>query len=58
MRIVATFPADSHAPITYPVAVTAGSKNPSAELFLDHLKSDEGMKVFKEFGFVPAAKSE
>lgn len=58
VRIVAAFPADSHPPITYPAALTAGSRNPNGALFLNHLKSDEAMTVFKEFGFVPAPKAE
>ena len=33
VKIVAAFPDDSHPPILYPIAITAGSKNPEAAKF-------------------------
>lgn len=58
VKIVATFPADTHPPITYPLALTATSKNANAQLFYSYLKSAEALGVFREFGFVPVAKPE
>lgn len=49
--IVATFPADSHAPITYPAAITAQSPSPVAQDFLDYLSSDAARVIWRDFGF-------
>ena len=49
--IVATFPADSHAPITYPAAITAQSQSPVAQDFLDYLSSDAARVIWRDFGF-------
>lgn len=51
VRVVGTFPAGSHAPITYPVAAVAASSNPEAEEFRQFLLSNEGKAVFRAFGF-------
>lgn len=52
VRIVDDFPADSHPPILYPVALTATSENPDAAAFLDFLKSDAARPAFERQGFV------
>jgi molybdate transport system substrate-binding protein len=39
VKIVGTFPEDTHPPIIYPVAVTKDSTNPDAEAFLEFLRS-------------------
>jgi molybdate transport system substrate-binding protein len=52
VRIVAAFPADSHPPIIYPIAVTAGSKNPGAETYVAFLKSAAARPAFEKQGFV------
>lgn len=51
VRVVGTFPAASHGPITYPLAVLARSRNPEAEGFRRFLLSPEGKTVFRNFGF-------
>ena len=51
VEVVATFPADSHAPIVYPVAVTAASTNADAKAFVDFLSSDEAKAIFAAQGF-------
>lgn len=51
VRVVGTFPASSHAPISYPVAALAVSRNPEAEAFRRFLISAEGKAVFHGFGF-------
>lgn len=51
VRVVGTFPASSHTPITYPVATLAASRNPEAELFRHFLISAEGKGLFRRFGF-------
>ena len=52
VKIVGTFPDDSHPPILYPVALTASSENPDAVAFLDFLKSDDARGAFEKQGFV------
>ena len=51
VRIVGTFPARSHKPITYPVALTAEAKDPDAAAFLAFLKSGKAKALFEEQGF-------
>lgn len=52
MKVVATFPTDSHAPIEYPAAIVTGHNNPESEAFLAYLKSDEAKAIFQKFGFM------
>ena len=51
VRVVGSFPAASHPPIRYPVAVLAASTNPQAEPFEQFLGSDEGKAIFASHGF-------
>ena len=51
VSVVATFPESSHAPITYPAAVTAESDHPDARALLDHLASPAGRAAFRRRGF-------
>jgi molybdate transport system substrate-binding protein len=50
VRIVDTFPDDSHLPITYPVALIATAK-PGAGRFVAYLKSPAARAVFARYGF-------
>jgi molybdate transport system substrate-binding protein len=52
VKIVARFPADSHKPIIYPIALTAASKSEPAKKFAAFLESPEGGKFFEKQGFV------
>lgn len=52
VRVVDVFPADSHLPITYPVATTAIAR-PGAKQFVDYLFGDAAQAAFKKFGFGP-----
>jgi len=52
VRIVDAFPADSHPPIVYPVALTTRAR-PAAEKFLAFIRSAAGDAVFKAYGFSP-----
>lgn len=56
VKVIDTFPASSHAPILYPAALTATSKNPLAPKFLDFLRSPAAQKDFTEQGFVVEKK--
>jgi molybdate transport system substrate-binding protein len=57
VRIVATFPAECHPPITYPAALTRESKNADAKSFLDFLRSAKARTVFEKPGFTVLVKS-
>lgn len=55
VRVVATFPDSSHAPITYPAAATAKA-GPQAAAFLDYLSSAPATLVWKKHGFLELSK--
>ncbi|MEP9396876.1 molybdate ABC transporter substrate-binding protein [Mesorhizobium sp. KR2-14] len=58
VKIIATFPEDTHAPIIYPAALAASSNSEDAAKFLDYLKSAKARSLFEEQGFtvlVPAS---
>jgi molybdate transport system substrate-binding protein len=57
VKVVATFPADSHPPITYPAALARESKNADASSFLDFLCSAKARAVFEKQGFTVLVKS-
>jgi molybdate transport system substrate-binding protein len=50
VKVVGAFPADSHAPIVYPVAATASAK-PEAAAYLNFLRSGIAKAVFEQYGF-------
>ena len=51
VKVAATFPADSHTPIVYPVAVVRGHDGPAARGFLAFLGSPQAAAVFRRHGF-------
>ncbi|MDO8397264.1 MAG: molybdate ABC transporter substrate-binding protein [Bradyrhizobium sp.] len=51
VRIVGSFPADSHPAIIYPVAATATAK-PEAAAYLTFLRSSAAKTIFEKYGFV------
>jgi molybdate transport system substrate-binding protein len=51
VRVVGTFPIESHPPIVYPVAAVAGGKTDAAAKFLNFLKMPECRAVFVKYGF-------
>ena len=53
VRIVATFPANTHAPIVYPAAIVAGQDSPEAQRFLRYLSGDASSATWVRHGFVP-----
>ncbi len=52
VRIVDVFPADTHPPITYPIALTVGARSGARE-FADFLRSPKAATVFVKYGFTP-----
>lgn len=57
VKVVATFPEDSHPPIVYPVAVTKDSANPDAQAFLTYLRGPAAKSVFEKQGFTVVNKA-
>jgi molybdate transport system substrate-binding protein len=51
VKIVGAFPAGSHPPIIYPMALLANSTNPDAEAFVAFLKSPAAWPFFEKQGF-------
>ncbi|KQN26818.1 molybdenum ABC transporter substrate-binding protein [Sphingomonas sp. Leaf33] len=51
VRVVAVFPAASHPPIRYPLAVLKGARHPDALAFRAFLLSRAGRAVFAGYGF-------
>lgn len=51
VKIIGIFPEDTHPPIIYPIALTAGAAHPDAAAFLAHLKSDKARPLFEAQGF-------
>jgi molybdate transport system substrate-binding protein len=56
VRIVATFPEDSHPPIIYPAALTKDAKNADAKAFLDFLRGAKARASFEKQGFTVLVK--
>jgi molybdate transport system substrate-binding protein len=55
VRIIDTFPQDTHAPITYPAAAIRGSRKEAAE-FLVYLAGPAARDTWKKYGFVELPK--
>jgi molybdate transport system substrate-binding protein len=55
VKVIGAFPADSHPPIIYPVALTTAAK-PSAAAYLEFLQSPAARAVFEKRGFTVLAK--
>ncbi|MDU8929230.1 molybdate ABC transporter substrate-binding protein [Alisedimentitalea sp. MJ-SS2] len=51
VSIAATFPAESHPPILYPVAIMAGRDSEAATALLTHLTSPASLSIFTAHGF-------
>lgn len=50
VKVIGTFPADSHPPIIYPVAATS-SAGPGAADYLSFLRSSAAKTIFEKYGF-------
>lgn len=53
VRVVGTFPASSHPPIVYPLALLRSGTSPDADGFRRFLLSAQGKAIFRGYGFVP-----
>ena len=50
VRVVDTFPADTHEPIVYPIALTTSAKSEAAA-FVAYLAGPQGREIFVKYGF-------
>ncbi|OSN02023.1 molybdate ABC transporter substrate-binding protein [Lonsdalea populi] len=53
VKVVGTFPAGSHKPVEYPVAIVKSHDTAAAKSFSDYLKTSQAADVFKRHGFTP-----
>ncbi|CAH1671703.1 molybdate ABC transporter periplasmic binding protein [Chelatococcus asaccharovorans] len=56
VKIVGTFPENSHPPILYPIALTKDSSHPDAAAFLAYLQSGKARPLFEKEGFTVLSK--
>jgi molybdate transport system substrate-binding protein len=56
VKVVGTFPEDSHPPIVYPIAITSESRNADAAAYLDFVKSPKAAAFFEAQGFTVLAE--
>jgi molybdate transport system substrate-binding protein len=52
VRVIGSFPDNSHPPIVYPVALVAASRQPDAARLLDYLKSPAASATFERLGYL------
>lgn len=51
VKVVDTFPSNSHAPIVYPIAVVANAKSTAATAFVEYLRSAAARQTWEKYGF-------
>ncbi|MDA5543770.1 MULTISPECIES: molybdate ABC transporter substrate-binding protein [Yersinia] len=51
VKVVGVFPAASHKPVEYPMAIVKGHENPTVTAFYDYLKSPVAAVIFEKYGF-------
>ena len=51
VKVVGTFPEDSHKKVEYPLAIVDGHKNATVTGFYDYLKGPQAAAIFKQYGF-------
>ncbi len=58
VKIIGTFPENSHPAITYPIASITGHAKAKAIKFLLWLLGDDGGRIFTDYGFEPLATTQ
>ncbi|CAK9884497.1 MAG: Molybdate-binding protein ModA [Candidatus Erwinia impunctatus] len=53
VKVLGKFPASSHTPIEYPMAIVANHRSPAVEAFYHYLQTPEAAGVFVKYGFTP-----
>jgi molybdate transport system substrate-binding protein len=54
VKEIGVFPADSHDPITYPLAVVDPQPSDASQAFRQWLAGDDALSIFSHYGFTPA----
>lgn len=54
VKVIGTFPADTHAPIVYPVALVKGANVETARALLEFFEDPRAREIFRKYGFVLA----
>ena len=58
VRVLDAFPANTHPPVVYPVAVIAASRSPAAaRALVTYLASDAARATWQRYGFAPIART-
>jgi len=57
VKVVGTFPENSHPPIIYPIALTKQSTNPNAPALLNYIRSPAARPAFEKQGFTVLGQS-
>jgi molybdate transport system substrate-binding protein len=52
VKVIDVFPPDTHPPITYPIALTAGANRDAVKL-VAFVTSESGARIFRKYGFQP-----
>jgi len=53
VKVVGIFPAASHKPVEYPMAIVKGHENATVSGFYAYLKTPAAAEIFKKYGFTP-----
>jgi len=53
VQVVGHFPATSHKPVEYPMAIVNDHDNAAVKAFYDYLKGPQAAVIFKHYGFTP-----
>ena len=53
VKVVGIFPADSHKPVEYPMAIVKDQDNKATRDYYEYLKTPAASEVFKRYGFTP-----
>lgn len=53
VTVVGVFPADSHKPVEYPMAMVKDHNSATVTAFYNYLKGPEAAAIFKRYGFTP-----
>ena len=56
VKVIGTFPENSHPPIIYPLAAMASSRNPSVATYLRFMRSTAARAIFERYGFTVLAQ--
>ena len=58
VKIIGTFPEDSHPPIIYPIALTADATHPDAAALLAYIRSAKAKPLFEAQGFTVLSRGQ